>query len=92
MLAAADRPRLARKARLRWDAREERYLLLYPERGLLLNEVGASIVKRCDGAQSVAAIIAAVQSDFPDTPPATVERETLEFLAELAARRLVEVA
>jgi coenzyme PQQ biosynthesis protein PqqD len=89
---ADDRPRLARRARLRWDAREGRYLLLYPERGLLLDDIAARIVQRCDGAQSVAEIVAALQREFDATPAATIEGDTLAFLRELAARRLVELA
>jgi len=92
VLAPHDRPRLARRARLRWDERERRYLLLYPERGLLLNDVGAAIVKRCDGTRSVAAIVASLVAEFGGTPPEAIERDTLAFLAELETRRLVEVA
>ena len=36
MIATDARPRLAAKARLRFDRKTSRYLLLYPERGLEL--------------------------------------------------------
>ena len=35
------RPKLAAKARLRFDRHEQRFLLLYPERGLLFNTRGS---------------------------------------------------
>ena len=35
------RPRLAPKVRLRWDRKDGRYMLLYPERGLVLNATAA---------------------------------------------------
>jgi coenzyme PQQ biosynthesis protein PqqD len=91
-VVAHDRPRLARKARLRWDARAGQHLLIYPERGLLLNEIAVRIIKRCDGAQSVAAIVAALQGEFPGTPAADIEDQTLSFLRDLTARRLLDVA
>ena len=37
MIPADARPRLAPKARLRFDRKTERYLLLYPEKRLELN-------------------------------------------------------
>jgi hypothetical protein len=40
-LAADARPRLAPKVRLRWDRKDARYMLLYPERGLVLNATAA---------------------------------------------------
>lgn len=67
-------------------------MLLYPERGLLLNDVAARIVQRCDGAQTVADIVAALQREFDGTPAAVIEGETLALLDGLADRRLVEVA
>ena len=36
MISLESRPRLAAKARLRWDRKDERFMLLYPERGLVL--------------------------------------------------------
>ena len=42
-------PRLARNARLRWDRHEQKYLLVCPERGLLLNEAAHAVVALCDG-------------------------------------------
>ncbi len=41
MITAESRPTLAAKARLRWDRQAERYMLLYPERGLVLNPEGS---------------------------------------------------
>jgi coenzyme PQQ biosynthesis protein PqqD len=60
-------PRLARKARLTWDRHEQKYLLLYPERGLLLNEAAGAVVSLCDGrhdASRIADIVAARYATF----------------------------
>jgi coenzyme PQQ biosynthesis protein PqqD len=51
-------PRLAPKARLKWDRRDGRYMLIFPERGLALNQCAAAILKLCDGARSMDAIAA----------------------------------
>ena len=63
----AGSPRLARKARLQWDRHEQKYLLLYPERGLLLNEAAGAVVALCDGrhdASRIADIVAARYATF----------------------------
>jgi coenzyme PQQ biosynthesis protein PqqD len=49
-------PRLAKKARLRWDPQEGKHLLLYPERGLLLNEAAGAVIALCDGRNDAARI------------------------------------
>jgi len=78
-------PKLARKARLRWDEREKKHLLLYPERGLLLNETAAEIVKLCDGSRSVAEIQAAFASRGE-----MAADDVAKFLDELRAKNLLE--
>ena len=42
-------PRLAPSARLRWDHRAECFMLLYPERGLVLNDAGYAALSLCNG-------------------------------------------
>jgi pyrroloquinoline quinone biosynthesis protein D len=54
-------PRLSRNARLRWDHREERFMLLYPERGLVLNDAAYAALSLCNGERrthEVASILA----------------------------------
>jgi coenzyme PQQ biosynthesis protein PqqD len=90
-MSATSRPRLARKARLRFDRRTARYLLLYPEKGLLLNPTAADVLQLCTGEHSVAAIAERLAAKYGREAPA-VEREVLEFLGAMAARALVEDA
>ena len=42
-------PRLASRARLKFDSVANQEMLLFPEAALLLNETGAAIVRLCDG-------------------------------------------
>jgi coenzyme PQQ biosynthesis protein PqqD len=83
------RPRLAPKARIRFDRRADRYLLLYPERGLELNPTAADIVRLCTGEHTVAEIVARLAEKYPRQPRPAIEREMEEFLAVLAERGLV---
>lgn len=52
-LSPASRPRLAAKARLKWDRHAQQHLLLFPERGLALNASAAAILELCDGKATV---------------------------------------
>jgi pyrroloquinoline quinone biosynthesis protein E len=88
-LGPQSRPRLAAKARLKWDAREHKFLLLYPERGLLLNETAAAIVQLCDGSRTIEDIARALAEDDGGDAADTL-RESLTFLGELRARALLD--
>ena len=90
MIDAETRPRLAGKARLRYDRQSQRYLLLYPERGLELNGTAADVVQLCTGEHTVAGIVAQLTEKYTDKPREVVEREVLSFLAALADRGLVQ--
>jgi coenzyme PQQ biosynthesis protein PqqD len=85
------RPRLAAKVRLRYDRKAERTMLLYPERGLVLNPTAADVAKLCTGEHTVGAIVARLAAQY-GKDAATVEREVLSFLAALKERGLVEDA
>jgi pyrroloquinoline quinone biosynthesis protein D len=89
MMSAESRPRLAAKARLRFDRRTNRHLLLYPERGLELNATAAEIVKLCTGTHTVRAILAHLAATPGAPPPDVVAHEALAFLDRLAARGLL---
>jgi pyrroloquinoline quinone biosynthesis protein D len=92
VLSLATRPRLAAKARLRWDRKAERFMLLYPERGLVLNATAADVVQRCTGEHTVGAIVDELAAKYAPQPREAVEREVLTFLTRMAERALVTVA
>ena len=85
-------PRLAAKARLKWDRKGERYLLLYPERGIALSETAAAILKKCDGARSAEAIAVELaaerRADVDGT--AIIRADVVTFLEEMRRRGLIE--
>ncbi len=83
------RPRLAAKARLRYDRKAERFMLLYPERGLALNPTAADILKLCTGQHTVGGIVEQLVERYTQ-PREAVEREVLAFLRTMADRGLVQ--
>ena len=90
-ISLASRPRLAAKARLRYDRKADRYMLLYPEKGLLLNATGTDVVRLCTGEHTVGAIIDQLAARYGQDAP-TVEREVMSFLTALSERGLVQEA
>jgi len=87
LIALAARPVLAPKARLRRDPVTGGKLLVYPERGLALNDTGAEILDLCDGERCVREIIEvlAARHGASDALAADVRG----FLQELADRNLL---
>jgi pyrroloquinoline quinone biosynthesis protein D len=83
------RPRLAAKARLRWDRKAERYMLLYPERGLVLNATAADVVQLCTGEHTVGTIVERLTAKYTAQPREAIEHEVLTFLTRMVERGLV---
>ena len=80
---------LAPMARLRWDKKEGRHLLLSPERGLVLNETATLVVQLCDGTRSAAELVAECVSRHGGASPERIEREVRALLSQLRARGLI---
>jgi coenzyme PQQ biosynthesis protein PqqD len=91
VISADTRPRIASKARLRYDRKADRTMLLYPEKGLVLNATAADIARLCTGEHSVAAIVEQLAVKY-GKDPAAIEREVLAFLSALAERGLLQEA
>ena len=89
MIAADSRPRLASKARLRTDKKTGQKILLYPEKGLLLNPTGARILELCTGERTVTALVDVLVSEHPDGDRATIVSEVMSFLQRLFDAGLV---
>jgi pyrroloquinoline quinone biosynthesis protein D len=87
VIALDARPKLAPKARLRVDPISGKMLLVYPERGLALNETGAEILGLCDGDRRVREIIDALATRHG--PSSALADEVREFLQKLADRNLL---
>jgi coenzyme PQQ biosynthesis protein PqqD len=83
------RPRLAPKARLRDDRVTGGSLLLYPEKGLALNETAAEIVRLCTGELTVGDIIDRLAVKYGSEKRELLALEVETFLQRLADRNLL---
>lgn len=92
-LEASFVPRLAKKARLKHDRHANKLMILYPERGLELNDAAAEIAKRCDGTRSIAAIADEIVGEHPGDGAlrAVIEADVLAFVTMLRDKGLLEL-
>ncbi|HEY9095053.1 MAG TPA: pyrroloquinoline quinone biosynthesis peptide chaperone PqqD [Hydrogenophaga sp.] len=59
-----DQPKLSRRFRLQFEEAQKRWVLLYPEGMVQLNDSAAEILKRCDGATSLDGIVEELEEIF----------------------------
>jgi pyrroloquinoline quinone biosynthesis protein D len=50
--------------RLQWEETQQRYVILYPEGMVELNQSSAEILKLCDGSKNLSAIVAELEETF----------------------------
>ena len=89
MISGESKLRLASKARLRFDRKSSRFMLLYPERGLVLNPTAADVLQRCTGERTVDSIVEELAQKYGHQHHA-VEKEVMDFLRTMADRGLVQ--
>jgi pyrroloquinoline quinone biosynthesis protein D len=80
-------PRLQVGVRLRYDRHSGRYLLLSPERGLLLNESAAQIASGCDGKRCIHELV--LQLVDAGVPEQRAHEHVCGLLSGLVARGLI---
>ena len=85
---APSRPRLARGSRLRWDEARQSWVVLAPERVILLDETAHEIVRRCDGTATVAEIVADLARSF-EAEPGEVEADVVQLIDDLTVKRIL---
>jgi pyrroloquinoline quinone biosynthesis protein D len=85
MLTSDSVPRLWRLARLDYDQVRQRYVLLYPEGAVLLNDTGHAILELCNGARTVEQIVTILSQRYS----ADVTADVTEYLDRMAERELV---
>jgi pyrroloquinoline quinone biosynthesis protein D len=89
VITLESRPKLASKARLRWDRITHSYLLLYPENGLLLNQTASDILLHCGGDHTVDSIIESLICRYQLDRREDIEHDVVSFLSAMATRGLV---
>jgi pyrroloquinoline quinone biosynthesis protein D len=85
------RPKLAPKTKLRLDPKTGKHILLYPEKGLLLNPTGTAILQLCTGEHTLSGIVALLCTQFQSTPE-QLQPEVLAFVKGLLDRGLLQAA
>ena len=83
-------PCLPRGVRLKQCRVRDAWFLLAPERAMKLDDTGVAVLSALDGEQSFAAIVAALAAKY-GAPAAVIATDAEAFLAELQARRMVEL-
>jgi len=84
------KPRLAARARLKFDPIANNEMLLFPEAALALNETGAAILRLCDGARSINEIVDQLSKKYDNAGRDALMREVVDFLATIRARGLLQ--
>ena len=84
------KPRLAARARLKFDPIANKEMLLFPEAALALNETGAAILRLCDGARSINEIVDQLSKKYDNAGRDALMREVVDFLATIRARGLIQ--
>jgi pyrroloquinoline quinone biosynthesis protein D len=82
------KPRLANKARLKWDAVREKHLLLFPEGLLILNETAQEVLALCDGQRDVGQIVNLLAEKYHND---AIGQDVKGILERLAEKNLVKV-
>ena len=92
MIERTTRLSLARQVRLKRDPRSGKQMLLYPEKGLELNDTAARVAALCFQPATVAEIVERMATAADGaTPRAQIEDEVLAFLRALEDRGLLVV-
>jgi pyrroloquinoline quinone biosynthesis protein D len=89
-LTELSRPKLAAKARLRVDRRSGGWMLLTPERGLLLNTSAGEILELCTGRFTVGMIVERLVDRHGKNGREAIVVDVFSLLAALSARGLIE--
>ena len=84
-------PKLARKARLKLDRHANKYMILYPERGLELNDTAAAIAQKVDGIRSIATIADELAREHDGAPRDAIEKDVVAFVSQLHGKGLLEL-
>ncbi len=90
-LDAATVPRLKPHVRLQYNKARKQWVVQAPERVLMPDEIAVSVLQRCDGAATIAAIAAGLARDF-DAPAEIVQGDVIEMLQDLAEKGIIDDA
>jgi pyrroloquinoline quinone biosynthesis protein D len=85
------RPQLTSKVRLRFDRHGQKHMLLFPERGLILNQSAAAIARLCTGEHTLEQIVERLQVERAGATREQIESDVQVFIAALLERALIRI-
>lgn len=65
-------------------------MLLYPERGLLLNDTAIEILQCCTGRCTIEMIVNILSAKHPAFPHELISNDVMTFMSRLQSRGLIE--
>ena len=90
LVAEQSVPRLPKGVRLKFDKPRDQWVVLAPERMFQLDPVAHEIVKRCDGAATVAAIADELAAAF-EAPREVILKDVVALLQGFVDKRVIVV-
>jgi pyrroloquinoline quinone biosynthesis protein D len=84
-----NRPRLAKRARLRIDAVSGSPVLLHQEAIVVLNQSGYEILQRCDGTRTLSEIVRELENEYP-AAQSILSRDVSQHIGVLSQKGLIE--
>jgi pyrroloquinoline quinone biosynthesis protein D len=85
---AMSRPAVGRGFRLQWEAAQNAHVLLYPEGMVKLNGSAGEILKRCDGAATIADITADLERAFAAT---NLSEDVMRFIIMAVEKKWLQI-
>jgi pyrroloquinoline quinone biosynthesis protein D len=85
---ATSRPAVGRGFRLQWEAAQNAHVLLYPEGMIKLNGSAGEILKRCDGATTIADITADLERAFAAS---NLSEDVMRFITMAVEKKWLQI-
>jgi pyrroloquinoline quinone biosynthesis protein D len=82
------RPAVGRSFRLQWEAAQNAHVLLYPEGMIKLNASAGEILKRCDGATTIADITADLERAFAAS---NLSEDVMRFITMAVEKKWLQI-
>jgi pyrroloquinoline quinone biosynthesis protein D len=82
-------PTLLPKTRLRYNRQRDACVLLWPERGLVLNRSAGDILKLCGGQHTLSSIVNALAAQYPHTKRDLIREDVHRLIRDLHSRGLL---
>ena len=88
VIGASARPAVAHGFRLQWEAAQNAHVLLYPEGMIKLNTSAGEILKRCDGATTIADITVDLEHAFATS---NLSEDVIRFVTMAVEKKWLKI-